>query len=197
MDGMSESDSVAVARVLRGEGDAYRMLVERHSRFVFRLAFRITGNESDAEDVVQDAFLRAFKSLHLYDSRATFSTWLHRIAANCALDVVRKRSRRMETVVSDWKDDEGAHEILPQVPSTGPGTDRIVYSSQVRDRVEVAMEELSPLERSAFVLRHCEGSSIDEVSSALGVSENAAKQSIFRAVQKLRRALEPVVGTAS
>src|SRR5215831_19247379 len=197
MDGMSESDSVAVAKVLRGEGDAYRMLVERHSRFVFRLAFRITGNESDAEDVVQDAFLRAFKSLHLYDSRATFSTWLHRIAANCALDLVRKRTRRMETVVSDWKDDEGAHEILPQVPSKGPGTDRIVYSSQVRDKVEVAMQDLSPLERSAFVLRHFEGSSIDEVSTALGVSENAAKQSIFRAVQKLRRALEPVVGAAS
>ncbi len=196
MYGMSESDSVAVAKVLRGEGDAYRMLVERHSRFVFRLAFRITGNESDAEDVVQDAFLRAFKSLHLYDSRATFSTWLHRIAANCALDLVRKRSRRMETVVSDWKDDEGAQEILPNVPSRCPGTDRIVYSAQVRDRVEVAMEDLSPLERSAFVLRHFEGSSIDEVSTALGVSENAAKQSIFRAVQKLRRALEPVVGTA-
>jgi RNA polymerase sigma-70 factor (ECF subfamily) len=197
MDGMSESDSVAVAKVLRGEGDAYRMLVERHSRFVFRLAFRITGNESDAEDVVQDAFLRAFKSLHSYDSRATFSTWLHRIAANCALDLVRKRTRRMETVVSDWKDDEGAQEILPQVPSKGPGTDRIVYSSQVRDKVEVAMQDLSPLERSAFVLRHFEGSSIDEVSTALGVSENAAKQSIFRAVQKLRRALEPVVGAAS
>ena len=89
---MSESDSVAVARVLRGEGDAYRMLVERHSRFLFRVAFRITGNVSDAEDVVQEAFLRAFRSLHLFDARATFSTWMHRIAANCALDMVRKRN---------------------------------------------------------------------------------------------------------
>ena len=194
---MSESDSVAVARVLRGEGDAYRMLVERHSRFLFRVAFRITGNVSDAEDVVQEAFLRAFRSLHLYDSRATFSTWIHRIAANCALDMVRKRNRRMESVVADMGDDESKREILTQIPSAGPGTDRVVYSSQVRDHVRLAMEDLSPLERSAFVLRHFEGNSIDEISTTLAVSENAAKQSVFRAVQKLRRALEPVVGSAS
>jgi RNA polymerase sigma-70 factor (ECF subfamily) len=194
---MSESDSVAVARVLRGEGDAYRMLVERHSRFLFRVAFRITGNVPDAEDVVQEAFLRAFRSLHLYDSRATFSTWVHRIAANCALDMVRKRNRRMESVITDGGEDEPKREILTQIPATGPGTDRVVYSSQVRDHVQTAMEELSPLERSAFVLRHFEGNSIDEISTTLSVSENAAKQSIFRAVQKLRRALEPVVGSAS
>jgi RNA polymerase sigma-70 factor (ECF subfamily) len=194
---MSESDSVAVARVLRGEGDAYRMLVERHSRFLFRVAFRITGNVSDAEDVVQEAFLRAFRSLHLYDSRATFSTWMHRIAANCALDMVRKRNRRMESVMADTGDEDTKREILAQIPAREPGTDRVVYSSQVRDHVKLAMEDLSPLERSAFVLRHFEGNSIDEISTTLSVSENAAKQSIFRAVQKLRRALEPVVGSAS
>jgi len=194
---MSESDSVAVARVLRGEGDAYRMLVERHSRFLFRVAFRITGNVSDAEDVVQEAFLKAFRSLHLYDARATFSTWMHRIAANCALDMVRKRNRRMESVVADKGDEELKREILAQIPAKDPGTDRVVYSSQVRDHVKLAMEDLSPLERSAFVLRHFEGNSIDEISTTLSVSENAAKQSIFRAVQKLRRALEPVVGSAS
>jgi RNA polymerase sigma-70 factor (ECF subfamily) len=194
---MSESDSVAVAKVLRGESDAYRMLVERHGRFLFRVAFRITGNVPDAEDVVQEAFLRAFRSLHLYDSRATFSTWMHRIAANCALDMVRKRNRRMESVMADTGDDDAKREILAQIPAREPGTDRVVYSSQVRDHVRVAMEDLSPLERSAFVLRHFEGNSIDEISTTLSVSESAAKQSIFRAVQKLRRALEPVVGSAS
>jgi RNA polymerase sigma-70 factor, ECF subfamily len=197
MEGMSESDSVAVARVLRGEGDAYRMLVEKHGRFLFRVAFRITGNVSDAEDVVQEAFLRAFRSLHLYDARATFSTWMHRIAANCALDMVRKRNRRMESAMEDSRDDAPKRDLLALVPSRDPGTDRVVYSGQLRDHVQLAMEDLSPLERSAFVLRHFEGNSIDEISSTLSVSENAAKQSIFRAVQKLRRALEPVVGSAS
>src|SRR3981189_3517135 len=136
---MSESDSVAVARVLRGEGDAHRMLVEPHGRFVFRLAFRITGNESDAEDVVQEAFLRAFRSLHLYDSRATFSTWVHRIAANCALDMVRKRNRRMESVVADSGDEDVKREILAQIPARDPGTDRVVYSSEGRAHVKLAM----------------------------------------------------------
>ena len=194
---MSENDSVQVARVLKGDGDAYRTLVERHGRRVFQLAFRITGNEADAEDVAQESFLRAYKSLHLYDSRAQFSTWLYRIAANCSLDLVRKRIRRMEAAVTPPEQDERERDFLGQVPSPAPDTDRVVFSAQIRGHVETAMEELSPMERSAFVLRHFEGHSIEEICAALGLSQNAAKHCVFRAVQKLRRALEPVLGSVS
>jgi RNA polymerase sigma-70 factor (ECF subfamily) len=194
---MSENDSVQVARVLKGDGDAYRALVDRHGRRVYQLAFRITGNQADAEDVSQESFMRAYKSLHLYDSRAQFSTWLYRIAANCALDLVRKRTRRMEADVTGSNSDENDRDILTQLPSASPETDRVVFSSQIRGHVESAMEELSPMERSAFVLRHFEGSSIEEICGALGVSQNAAKHCVFRAVQKLRRALEPVLGSVS
>src|SRR6185295_224231 len=91
---MQDSDGALIAQALEGDRGAFRVLVERHSRAVFRLAFRITGNESDAEDVVQEAFLRAWRQLHRYEARAGFGTWMYRIASNYALDLVRARRRR-------------------------------------------------------------------------------------------------------
>src|SRR5580693_2720557 len=93
---MEDSDSVAVARVKAGDDDAYRTLVDRHSRSVFRLAYRMTGNQQDSEDVVQETFMRAYKQLPRYEARSSFSTWLYRIAANYSLDLVRRRKRHGE-----------------------------------------------------------------------------------------------------
>src|ERR1035438_1813561 len=93
---MELSDGTYVTRARSGDSDAFRALVERHSRSVFRLAFRMTGNEQDAEDVVQESMLRAYKQLGKFDDRASFGTWLYRIAANCSLDLVRSRKRRGE-----------------------------------------------------------------------------------------------------
>jgi RNA polymerase sigma-70 factor, ECF subfamily len=190
---MEDSDSLAVARARSGDGDAYRLLVERHSRSVFRLAFRMTGNEQDSEDVVQETFLRAYKQLHRYESRSSFATWLYRIAANYSLDLVRRRKRHGEVALGETRGDDDAPEVLNTIPSRDPGPDRLVFSGAVQERVAGALDELSAQERTAFVLRHFEGQSIEEISGALGLSANAAKHSIFRAVQKLRRALEPLV----
>src|SRR5712664_4799645 len=97
MDRMDATESAAVlARAQQGDGDAFRALVERHSRTLFRMAFRMTGNEQDAEDVVQESFLRAYRQLGKFDERASFGTWLYRIAMNCSLDLVRSRKRRSE-----------------------------------------------------------------------------------------------------
>jgi RNA polymerase sigma-70 factor (ECF subfamily) len=192
---MEDSDSVAVARVKAGDGDAYRVLVDRHSRSVFRLAYRMTGNEQDSEDVVQETFLRAYKQLHRWEARSSFGTWLFRIAANYSLDLMRRRKRHGEVTMNDSGPDEDAPEMANTLPSNDPGPDRLMFSKRVQEKVSGALEELSQQERTAFVLRHFEGQSIDEISAALGLSGNAAKHSIFRAVQKLRRALEPLVGS--
>src|SRR5688572_33063245 len=88
--------AAALDRARQGDSEAFRSLVERHSRGVFRLAYRMTGNEQDAEDVVQEAFLRAYRNLVRFEDRARFASWLHRIAANCAYDVLRGRARRDE-----------------------------------------------------------------------------------------------------
>src|SRR5438270_12154158 len=93
---MELTDATFVAKARSGDADAFRVLVERHSRALFRLAFRMTGNEQDAEDVVQESFLRAYRQLGKFDERASFGTWLYRIATNCSLDPVRSRKRRSE-----------------------------------------------------------------------------------------------------
>src|SRR3954470_1500462 len=92
---MDATEGAAVlARARQGDGDAFRALVERHSRSVYRLAYRMTGNEQDAEDVVQESFLRAYRQLGRFESRANFGTWLYRITANCSVDLMRARQAR-------------------------------------------------------------------------------------------------------
>jgi RNA polymerase sigma-70 factor (ECF subfamily) len=190
---MEDSDGAVVTRAQSGDGDAFRVLVERHSRSVFRLAYRMTGNEQDAEDVVQETFLRAYKQLSHYESRSSFATWLYRIASNYSLDLIRMRKRHDD---KREKDPEEGRSVLDTVAGTQPSQDRLVFSNQVQQRVSAAMAELSDLERSAFVLRHFEGLSIEEIGGMLGTSLNATKHSIFRAVQKLRKRLEPLVASA-
>ena len=187
---MDESDAALVTRTREGDPDAFRVLVERHSVKLFQLAYRMTGNEQDAEDVVQETFLRAYKRLDRFESRAGFGTWLHRIAVNCSLDLLRKRRRhdeRREAVELDLA------EPLSTPSSHAPAPDHQIFHSEVKEKVEAVMEQLTPMERTAFVLRHFEGKSIEEIGGALGVGPSATKQSIFRAVQKMRRALEPVI----
>ena len=176
---MEMSDEAAIAAAQAGNQDAFRVLVERHSRAVFRLAYRMTGNEQDAEDVVQEAFLRAYRQLHRYESRASFATWVYRIAANYSLDLIRGRKK----VEGDG--------ILEHLRESSPGPDRVYASGRMQETVDQALESLSQQERTAFVLRHFEGLSIDEISGVMGVGNNAAKHSIFRAVQKLRKVLSP------
>ncbi|HLH16634.1 MAG TPA: sigma-70 family RNA polymerase sigma factor [Bryobacteraceae bacterium] len=190
---MELTDRVYVAKARSGDADAYRVLVERHSRSLFRLAYRMTLNEQDAEDVVQESFLRAYRWLGRFDERASFGTWLYRIAANCALDLVRARRRRGEDLAAGGED---AEDPVTALPSGAPSPEREALSSEVRERVAEAMQELSPAERTAFVLRHFEGMCIEEVSRVLDCKPGAAKHSVFRAVQKLRRALEPLTGAA-
>lgn len=189
---MELADRGLVAKARSGDAEAFRALVDRHSRGLFRLAFRMTGNQPDAEDVVQESFLRAYRQLGKFDERASFGTWLYRIAVNCALDLVRSRKRRAEQQPSE----DSAENAVRAAVSSNPGPERLALSGELRERVAEAMNELSAAEKSAFVLRHFEGMRIEEVSRILGCQPGAAKHSVFRAVQKLRRALEPLVSTA-
>ena len=189
---MELTDGALVAKARAGEADAFRVLVERHSHRLFRLAYRMTGNQEDAEDVVQDSFLRAFRRLDQLDERGSFGTWLYRIAANCSVDLVRARIARFESRSSDGE----IEDAVLSLPARGPSPERSAVSSQIRERLSEAMNELSAAERTAFVLRHFEGMHMDEVGRVLGCCANTAKHSVFRAVHKLRRALEPLANAA-
>jgi RNA polymerase sigma-70 factor, ECF subfamily len=184
-----DAEAFVLAQARAGNREAFRTLVERHSRAVFRVAYRITGNEADAEDVVQDTFIRAYTELKKFEARSGFGTWLHRIAANCAIDVIRRRPRH---VVAD-EDETGP--LLARLASPAPGPERVAAGWQLRERIDTVLDALTPLERAAFTLRHLEQQSIDEISATLGQNPAATRHSIFRAVAKMRRALGPVMRT--
>jgi RNA polymerase sigma-70 factor (ECF subfamily) len=183
-------DDAVVARAQRGDPDAFRDVVQEHGRALFRLAFRMTGDAATAEDVVQEAFMKAHRSFASYDGRAQLGTWLHRIAANCALDVLRRRQRHA---------DEGRPTALDELPpasepaSKSPSPERLAASAEVAAAVRRGMRLLTPLERAAFTLRHFEGRSSHEIAEALGLRVEGAKHAVFRAVQKLRATLAPLV----
>src|SRR6476659_1435548 len=174
------------------ESDSFRALVEEHSPMVFRLAFRMTGNASDAEDVVQETFLKAHRSLGGFDERARFGTWVYRIAVNAAIDLIRRRGRG--TVARPGGDDDPP--VVETLASRDPQPDRVAMSGQIQRDVAAALTQLSERVRSAFDLRHLEGMSIERISGVLKIGPNAVKQTVFRAVQKLRRELASLAGVA-
>ncbi len=187
---MNDTETRVVARAKAGDEEAFRQLVSSHSHELFRLAYRLTGSRENADDVVQEAFLRAYRSLHRFDARSRFSTWLHRITVNCAMDHLRRVQR--EARRQDRSTDEGA---LERQMSLEPGPERLAESGQIERQVEHALQSLSPIERSAFVLRHFEQLSIAEIGTRLGSRTSATKHAVFRAVRKLRRELSPWMET--
>src|SRR5215203_3370935 len=174
---MEERDLSVVARARYGDRDAFRALVDQHSRYVYSLAHRMTGNAQDAEDVVQESWLKAHKQLSRFEARADFRTWLHRITVNCSIDLIRARRHR-----------EDAHDPmdLEQGPlsergaASQPTPERVAASTQISDRVNDALGLLTALERAAFTLRHVEGMSIEEVGEKLGMKTSSSFTSTAR-----------------
>lgn len=184
---MEGNDFVLVERARVGDTDAFKELVDRHSQTLFKTAYRLTGNEADADDLVQEAFLRAYRKLDRFDGRSQFSTWLYRITVNCGMDLMRKKSRRNARAAID----EGV--VLDSMATEDPRPDRLALSGEIGRAVESVLRTLSPMERAAFVLRHFEGRSIAEIGGLLDARSGATKHAIFRAVKKLRAALGPLV----
>jgi RNA polymerase sigma-70 factor (ECF subfamily) len=190
---MQGSDHSTVRAVLAGDKEAYGALVRAHSATVFRVAFRILGNEADAEEIVQEAFLRGYQRLESYQERSSFGTWIYRIAVNCALNRVKQPGTE-----ADYRhgEESSPEEKTVQVAAKDADPERALLSVEISAAQEMAMQRLTPTERGAFVLRHLEDRSINEIAEVLGVAPNAAKQAVFRAVQKLRRELAPLRGNA-
>ena len=187
---MGDVDQQAIRRVLDGDRDAYRVLMERHFATIFRVALRITGNDQDAEEAAQEAFLRAYNKLPEFRQAAGFGTWVYRIAMNCALNLVERRGREASWNASPLVTEQGAEMFASD---SGRGPEQALLDREATRVREQAMRELTPMERTAFVLRHMEDQPIDAIATALGVPANSAKQAVFRAVAKLRTALRPAV----
>jgi RNA polymerase sigma-70 factor (ECF subfamily) len=185
---MKNLEQETIRSILAGDRDAYRVLMERHLPAVLRATLRITGNTVDAEEAAQEAFLRAYNKLPEFREQAAFGTWVYRIAMNCALNLVERRSRDLGWNAVALDGQPGAENL---VVSPQPTPEAELLDHEAVSQRERAMQALTPMERTAFVLRHMEEQSMDVIAKALGVPVNSAKQAVFRAVSKLRRELAP------
>ncbi len=184
---MIPSDEVALVAAAKG-GDlhAFEELVRASQAEVYTLAYRLTGNEEDARDVAQEAYLRAFRSLKRFRGDARFSTWMHRITANCALTFLAKRTKgRHEELSSD-------ESLADERPESSP--EMMAEAEFVRDRLTDALSELPPRLRAVVVLRDVYDLPHEAIAAELGISQEAAKVRLHRARRKLRERLFPMPG---
>lgn len=191
---MEAWEQEAIRRVLAGDREQYRVLMERHLPAVLRMTMRVTGNVADAEEAAQEAFLLAYNKLPGFREQAAFGTWVYRIAMNCSLNLVKRRAR-------DVKWNAGSLDSEPELRAVavfaGPTPEAALLDAEAHALRERAMAALTPMERTAFVLRHLEDQPIDVIAQALGIKANTARQTLFRAVAKLRRELAPALENVS
>jgi RNA polymerase sigma-70 factor, ECF subfamily len=186
---MSKTDEAAlVARLQAGDQAAYAELVEEHASHVYRLALRMMGNEADAEDVLQEAFLSAFKAIDKFEGRSSLSTWLYRIVSNAALMRLRRKEPVKVSVDEPIEQDDG--DLVPrQLFDFCCLPEDMLLRDEAREEMMRAVDDLPVTLRSVFILRDIEGLSTSETANALDLSISAVKSRLMRARLKLRERL--------
>ena len=179
-------EHLLIERAQRGEMNAFRELVERSKINVYRLAYDLTGSRHDAEDLSQDVFVKAYRSLSQFRHDAKWSTWLYRITVNTCMD---RRKVKSFTQLSFRDDlDEGvAAGSMKHSSSLSP--EKSAEAGLIRQEIEKALDRLTSKERSVFVLRHYHDQSLKQISETLGISEGTVKSFLFRAIRRLQKAL--------
>jgi len=171
-----------------GDHAAFAQLVHAHDEAVLRLALRITGSQSDAQDIYQEAFLKVYKKLDCFRFECSFSTWIYRIVTNVCLDHLRKNRNLRESsavkVNADGEEFDLLNQILDERTSHNP--EQQLMRHELSSRILSALERLTPRERMVFELKHLQGMKLRAVSEILHVSESSVKTSLMRATQKLR-----------
>jgi RNA polymerase sigma-70 factor (ECF subfamily) len=184
-------DETALIRLAQqGDERAFEELVRQYDQNVLRLALNLLRSPEDANDIYQETFLRVYKNLQTFRFDCSFSTWLYRIATNLCLDALRKRRVRKEedTIVETSDGVLDRMDTIEEVRAEN-NPQRNLLSQELRKRIAKVLEDLTPRERTVFELRHYEGLRLRAIGDVLGTSEEAAKNCLFRATQKMRAAL--------
>jgi RNA polymerase sigma-70 factor, ECF subfamily len=184
----SFDESVVLAKAREGDLTAFSELVDRYERNIFRMAKQITQSDEDAEDVLQEAFLKAFEHLDSFQGQSKFYTWVVRIAVNEALMKLRKR-RSSKTVSLDENYDTGEDMVLREIAVWDGNPEQQYSQEELRAILEKAVQSLPPLFRTVFVLRDIEELSTEETASILDLSIPAVKSRLLRARLQLREKL--------
>ena len=174
----------------RGDEDAFERLVHAHDEGVLRLAMNLLRSPEDAQDVYQEAFLRVYRNLHKFRFDCSFHTWLYRIVTNLCLDQLRKRKVRREESPA-VETNNGIRDRLETLPERRAENDpqRRLMSAEIAGRIQSVLADMTPRERLVFEMRHYQGMRLRAIGESLGASEEAAKNCLFRATQKMRTAL--------
>ena len=169
-------------------------LVRNYDQAVLRLALHLTGSEHEAQDVYQEAFLKAYKSIGNFRFECSFYTWIYRIVTNLCLDHLRKRQVRKEDAPVATDEHGEQYDLLDQVPDgrSGANPERELMRREMGTRIGAALEKLTPRERMVFELKHYQGLKLRTVGEVLNTTEETAKNTLFRATQKLRGALADI-----
>jgi RNA polymerase sigma-70 factor (ECF subfamily) len=184
-------DETSVIRAVQGgDQDAFEQLVRTYDQSVLRLAMNMMRSPEDARDVYQEAFLRVYRNIQTFRFDCSFHTWLYRIVTNICLDHLRKRKVRREEP-STLETPDGPVSRVDNVEEEGAHADpeRSMWNHQLGRRIESALGDLTPRERMVFELRHYQGLRLRNIGEMLGTSEEAAKNCLFRATQKMRAVL--------
>jgi len=178
------SENQLIERGLEGDARALDALFARNTRTLYQTALRVLGNPEDAEEALQEGLLSAYRNLPRFERRSQFSTWLTRIVINAAL--MRRRSKRARPAVSldEWVTD-GDLPLAERFADEGPNPEQLYAGTELGDRMNKKLAEISPLLRTAFWLREIEGLSAEEAAHVLGVSRNTLKARLWRARQEL------------
>ena len=184
-------DTLLVREAQRGNRAAFEELVRHYDQAVLRLAMHLTGSEHEAQDIYQEAFLKAYKSVGNFRFECSFYTWIYRIVTNLCLDHLRKKQVRKEEAPVATDPTGEQYDVLEQVPDgrSGANPERDLMRRELGGRIGRALERLTPRERMVFELRHYHGLKLRTVGEVLHTTEETAKNTLFRATQKLRGAL--------
>jgi RNA polymerase sigma-70 factor (ECF subfamily) len=173
-----------IERVKKGEDDAMEVIVKTYKRKLYNLAYDLTNNNADAEDLVQEAFFKAFSQIHKFRGESELGTWFYRITFNHYLDLQRKKSNLI------YKQSE---EIMESSDETqmkdGHNPARKYEDKQISKHIESALEKISPREKHVFMLRHYNDCQLREISEIMNISEGTVKSLLFRALKKMRKEL--------
>ena len=184
-------DTMLVREAQSGSRTAFEELVRHYDQAVLRLAMHLTGSEHEAQDIYQEAFLKAYKSMGSFRFECSFYTWIYRIVTNLCLDHLRKRQVRKEDAPVAVDSEGQTYDMLDQVADAraGANPEHDLMSRELGSRIGKALGKLSPRERMVFELKHFHGLKLRTVGEILNTTEDTAKNTLFRATQKLRGSL--------
>jgi len=178
-----------VERAQNGDRAAFRKLVERHERRAFAIAIGLVRDENDAREIVQEAFLRVYRSIDRFKGGSSFFTWLYRIVTNLSIDLIRKPARREAELFDNPQvaDNADAFPFVSRIDGADPLD--VVRRREIADRIQTALEALPPYHRAVIMMREIEGMSYQQMAEAMDVSKGTIMSRLFHARQKLQRAL--------